>query len=263
MSSLRRPDSVRGAGPPQAALSTVGDVPLLASDVRVDSVDIERLAIPPLAFARQESRAAAIALRALDITVAALLLLILAPLFAAIALAIRLDSPGRIIYRQKRLGHELKPFTINKFRTMHQGVGYETHRTYVLGLIAGERPEDAEKGLFKMSEDDRVTRVGRWLRRSSFDELPQLWNVLRGNMSLVGPRPPIDYEVEHYPPHWFARFSVKPGVTGLWQVSGRSELTLEEMITLDIEYARRRSLGLNVMILLRTVPAVLRGRGAA
>ena len=114
-----------------------------------------------------------------------------------------------------------------------------------------------------MANDDRVTRVGRFLRKSSLDELPQLWNVLRGDMSLVGPRPPIPYEVEHYPPHWFERFAVKPGMTGLWQVSGRSELTLEEMIALDVEYARSRSLWLNVKILLRTVPVVFVGRGAA
>jgi lipopolysaccharide/colanic/teichoic acid biosynthesis glycosyltransferase len=107
-----------------------------------------------------------------------------------------------------------------------------------------------------------VTRVGRVLRRSSLDELPQLWNVLRGEMSLVGPRPAIPYEVEHYPPHWFARFAVKPGITGMWQVSGRSEVTLEEMVRLDVDYAGRRSLGLNLWILARTVPAVLGARGA-
>jgi len=228
----------------------------------VHTVEIDRIVIPPLAFALDESRWSATVLRALDVAVSAILLIVLAPLLAAIAIAIRIDSPGRVIFRQKRVGRSLTPFTINKFRTMRQGVGHETHRAYVLGLISGEKP-DADGRMFKMDEDDRVTRVGRFLRRSSFDELPQLWNVLRGDMSLVGPRPPIDYEVEHYPPHWFARFAVKPGLTGLWQVSGRCEVTLEEMIALDIEYARRRSLWLNVTILLRTVPTVLRARGAA
>jgi lipopolysaccharide/colanic/teichoic acid biosynthesis glycosyltransferase len=114
-----------------------------------------------------------------------------------------------------------------------------------------------------MVDDERVTRAGHWLRRSSFDELPQLWNVLRGDMSLVGPRPPSPYEGEHYPPHWLARFAVKPGLTGLWQVSGRSDLALEEMVTLDVEYSQRRSLWLNLQILARTVPAVLSGRGAS
>ena len=117
--------------------------------------------------------------------------------------------------------------------------------------------------MFKLAGDKRVTRVGHLLRRASLDELPQLWNVLRGDMSLVGPRPPIPYEVEHYPPHWFDRFAVKPGMTGLWQVSGRSELGLEEMVALDIEYVARRSLWFNVTILARTVPVVFAGRGAA
>ena len=128
---------------------------------------------------------------------------------------------------------------------MHSGAGHETHREFVIGLIAAasrrrarRTPRAIESNFFKMANDTRVTRVGRFLRKSSLDELPQLWNVLRGDMSLVGPRPPIPYEVEHYPPHWFDRFAVKPGMTGLWQVSGRSELGLEEMIALDVEYAR-------------------------
>jgi lipopolysaccharide/colanic/teichoic acid biosynthesis glycosyltransferase len=210
-----------------------------------------------------ESRLIAAGCRVLDVAVSAVLLLLLVPIFIAIAVAIRLDSPGRVIYRQRRVGHRLEPFMVNKFRTMHNGVGHETHRAFVVGLIAGDRPGDGAPNFFKMADDERVTRLGRFLRKSSFDELPQLWNVLRGDMSLVGPRPPIPYEVDHYPPHWFDRFAVKPGMTGLWQVSGRSERTLEEMIALDVEYARRRSVWLNVSILARTVPAVLRGRGAA
>jgi lipopolysaccharide/colanic/teichoic acid biosynthesis glycosyltransferase len=168
-----------------------------------------------------------------------------------------------VLFRQRRLGRDRKPFTVNKFRTMHDGVTHDRHRRFVLGLINGEPPQsDAPRPYFKMIADPRVTRFGRVLRRSSLDELPQLWNVLRGEMSLVGPRPPIPYEVEHYPPHWLARFSVKPGITGLWQVSGRSQVTLEEMVRLDVEYADRRSLWLNVWILVRTVPAVLGARGA-
>ena len=108
--------------------------------------------------------------------------------------------------------------------------------------------------MFKLTKDERITRVGRFLRRSSLDELPQLFNVLKGTCRWSGPRPPIPYEVEHYPAHWYGRFAVKPGLTGLWQVSGRCELTLEEMIRLDIDYAQRRSLWLNVQILLRTFP---------
>jgi lipopolysaccharide/colanic/teichoic acid biosynthesis glycosyltransferase len=144
---------------------------------------------------------------------------------------------------------------------MGADAGHETHRAFVLALISGEQGP-TESGVFKLTEDTRITRVGRFLRRSSLDELPQLWNVLRGDMSLVGPRPPIQYEVERYPEHWFGRFAVKPGMTGLWQVNGRSELTLDEMIELDLEYVRRRSVWLNIVILARTLPAVLRARGA-
>ncbi len=213
---------------------------------------------------KAESRLTGAACRALDIAVSAVLLALLLPIFLVIAAAIRLDSAGRIVYRQRRVGRDLASFTLNKFRTMHSGVGHETHRQFVLGLISGEHAEsDGDPNFFKMANDDRVTRVGRFLRKTSLDELPQLWNVLRGDMSLVGPRPPIPYEVEHYPPHWFDRFAVKPGMTGLWQVSGRSELTLEEMIALDVEYARTRSLWLNLKILARTVPVVFVGRGAA
>ena len=202
--------------------------------------------------------------RALDVALSTVLLILLTPLFALIALAIRLDSRGPVLFRQRRFGHDQKPFVVTKFRTMRHGAGHETHRTFVLGLIAGDHPERPNGGpQFKLAEDERVTRVGRLLRRSSLDELPQLWNVLRGDMSLVGPRPPIPYEVEHYPPHWFARFAVKPGVTGLWQVSGRSDLTLEQMIALDVEYSQRRSVWLNLWILARTLPAVLSGRGAS
>jgi lipopolysaccharide/colanic/teichoic acid biosynthesis glycosyltransferase len=207
--------------------------------------------------------------RALDVLGAALLLIVLAPLLAAIALIVRIDSPGPVLFRQRRLGRGREPFTVNKFRTMHEGVAHDPHREFVIGLINGEVASDANasgddgpRPYFKMIADARVTRFGRLLRRSSLDELPQLWNVLRGEMSLVGPRPPIPYEVEHYPPHWFARFAVKPGITGLWQVSGRSVVTLEEMVRLDVEYARRRSLWLNLGILVRTIPAVLGARGA-
>ncbi len=209
--------------------------------------------------------------RALDVAGSAILLVLLAPLLGAIAIAIRLDSPGPAIFRQRRFGRDLQPFTVHKFRTMEHGVAEDYHREFVTGLINGEEferevrdpPYKAVPGpRYKMTGDPRVTRCGRILRRSSLDELPQLWNVLRGEMSLVGPRPPISYEVEQYPQHWFARFAVKPGVTGLWQVNGRSDVTLEEMVQLDIEYIRRRSLWLNLVIILRTVPAVLSARGA-
>jgi lipopolysaccharide/colanic/teichoic acid biosynthesis glycosyltransferase len=220
--------------------------------------------IPASVEQARTSTANAVACRALDVLVAAVLLVVLLPVFVAIAIAIRLDTPGGVIYRQRRVGRGLVPFTVNKFRSMHDGVGHETHQKYVKALIAGTQPDQGkDKPFFKLSEDERVTRVGSVLRKTSLDELPQLWNVLRGNMSLVGPRPCLHYELEAYPAHWFGRFAVKPGITGLWQVGGRSEIGLEEMIALDLDYAGRRSLWLNVKILARTVPVVLNRRGAA
>jgi lipopolysaccharide/colanic/teichoic acid biosynthesis glycosyltransferase len=212
-----------------------------------------------------EAQAGSWACRALDIVVSAILLLVLSPVLALLALAIRLDSRGPAVYRQVRIGRHQQPFTVNKFRTMWADAGHEKHRQFVTRLIKGEDPGEDEgtPGFRKIKRDPRVTRVGHYLRKSSLDELPQLFNVLKGEMSLVGPRPPIGYEVEHYPAHWFGRFAVKPGITGLWQVSGRSELTLEEMIELDLEYARTRSFWLNLRILVRTIPAVLFARGAA
>jgi lipopolysaccharide/colanic/teichoic acid biosynthesis glycosyltransferase len=206
------------------------------------------------------------ACRVLDVVVSAVLLVLLLPLFLVIALVIRLDSRGAVVFRQRRIGRDQKPFTVNKFRTMYAGVGHDTHRAFVQQLIAGQGPGEGEHvkpSFFKIVRDPRVTRAGHFLRKSSLDELPQLWNVLRGEMSLVGPRPCLHYELEAYPAHWFGRFAVKPGITGLWQVGGRSELTLEEMIALDLEYARTRSFWTNIKILLRTIPVVLGGRGAA
>jgi lipopolysaccharide/colanic/teichoic acid biosynthesis glycosyltransferase len=223
------------------------------------------ITLPPAAVAgRNERRATAVACRVLDVAGAAVLLILLSPLLAAIMVAIRFDSPGRAVFRQRRVGRGMHQFTVNKFRSMHSSAPSDAHRAYVLKLITGEHETVAcDEGLYKLTGDRRVTRVGRLLRRSSLDELPQLWNVLRGEMSLVGPRPSIPYEVERYPEDWYIRFSVRPGITGLWQVSGRSQLTWEQMIELDLEYVHRRSFWFNVWILLRTVPVVLLGRGAA
>ena len=177
--------------------------------------------------------------RLLDITVAAATLLVLSPLLALVALAIRVESPGPIIFRQRRLGRGLKPFTVLKFRTMRNGAPAAPHREYVHSLIDGVSPPvgsgsgpgrrsgGAERGdLYKLSVDNRITRVGRFLRGWSLDELPQLVNVLRGEMALVGPRPVIPYEVERYPERYLPRFAVKPGLTGLWQVSGSQRAQL-------------------------------------
>jgi lipopolysaccharide/colanic/teichoic acid biosynthesis glycosyltransferase len=208
----------------------------------------------------RRSRATAFGCRALDLAIASSLLVLLAPLLLVIALVIRLDSRGPALFRQRRLGRDLRPFVVNKFRTMHVDMRDDEHRAFVQRLIAGDAERHRE--LFKLAGDQRVTRAGRFLRKSSLDELPQLLNVVLGQMSLVGPRPPLDYEVEKYPAHAFGRFAVQPGITGWWQVCGRSQLSFDEMIALDLEYAARRSLWFNVRILARTLPVVLLGRGA-
>jgi lipopolysaccharide/colanic/teichoic acid biosynthesis glycosyltransferase len=215
----------------------------------------ERVAYPEL------SRATAIACRTLDIAVATVALVLLSPLLLAVVLWIRLDSRGPALFRQERRGRDVRPFVVNKFRTMHVNSRNDEHVAYVQSLIAGDAVR--KEKLFKLVADQRVTRAGRVLRKTSIDELPQLFNVLRGNMSLVGPRPCLDYELVKYPPHAFGRFAVKPGITGLWQVSGRSQLGFDEMIALDIEYAQRPSFWFNVRILVRTLPVALLGIGAA
>jgi lipopolysaccharide/colanic/teichoic acid biosynthesis glycosyltransferase len=200
--------------------------------------------------------------RCFDFLVAATLLLLASPLLILIALAIRIDSKGPVLFRQRRVGRDRREFTILKFRTMCHDADATRHRKYVQTLIGGN--SQAERGrLYKLSVDDRITRVGRFLRSWSLDELPQLINVLRGEMALVGPRPVIPYEVEMYPKEYLRRFAVKPGLTGLWQVSGRNERTYDEMVSFDIEYAEADSLLLDLRILLKTVPVVLRRQGVA
>jgi lipopolysaccharide/colanic/teichoic acid biosynthesis glycosyltransferase len=225
-------------------------------------VDAGALGMPAEVGSVSTSRLSGFAIRLLDLLGAGALLMVLSPLLLLVALIVRLDSPGPAIFRQRRLGRDLKPFSVAKFRTMREGAAPDAHRSHVEEMIAdddgrGSRP------MAKLQEDARVTRPGSFLRRTSIDELPQLWNVLRGEMSLVGPRPPIQYEVDRYPPEAFRRFAVKPGVTGLWQVRGRSLLTFKQMIELDTEYVERRSLWLNLKILLLTLPTVIHGKGAA
>jgi lipopolysaccharide/colanic/teichoic acid biosynthesis glycosyltransferase len=206
---------------------------------------------------------AAIAGRILDLTVAGLALLVLVPIIAITVIAVRLTSPGPVLFRQRRLGRGMRPFTVLKFRTMRADADSAVHRDYVRSLI-GNKPEPKKHGeLYKLVVDDRITPVGRFLRSWSLDEVPQLWNVLRGEMSLVGPRPVIEYEVDQYPDWYLRRFAVKPGLTGLWQVSGRNERTYEEMIRFDVEYAERRNLWLDLRILARTALVVMRRQGVA
>jgi lipopolysaccharide/colanic/teichoic acid biosynthesis glycosyltransferase len=215
-----------------------------------------------LLLATDTPRVSDIAIRALDAIGAAVLLLLLSPLLAITALAIRFDSAGPVIFWQRRLGRDLKPFNVAKFRTMSDGAATETHRVHVERMIREGHGDGKTRPMQKLHSDPRVTRVGSFLRKTSIDELPQLWNVLVGEMSLVGPRPPIQYEVDEYPARAYRRFAVRPGITGLWQVSGRSLTTFSEMIDLDTEYVQRRSLLLNLKILLLTLPTVLHGKGA-
>ena len=192
--------------------------------------------------------------RALDVGLAALALVVASPLMALVALAIKLDSPGPILLRQTRVGLNGKLFTVYKFRSMRVGADKELSRL--------QAQNEAQGPIFKMRHDPRRTRVGRFIRKTSLDELPQFLNVLKGDMSLVGPRPPIPTEVEKYDDWHRRRLEVSPGITGLWQVSGRSQLTFDEMVMLDLYYAENWSLALDLKILLRTIPTVLLGTGA-
>ena len=201
------------------------------------------------------------AIRALDITVALVASLLLAPLLAGLWLLVRWTSPGPGLFRQERLGRNLRPFPMLKLRTMYIRESDQIHREYIAGLLSGEHGP-GPRGLFKLETDPRVTPVGTWLRRTSLDELPQLFNVLKGDMSLVGPRPVLPWEAEMWPsvyPEYKRRFEVRPGMTGLWQVSGRSKLPVEKWLELDAEYVRRRSFVLDLVILARTLPALFRG----
>jgi lipopolysaccharide/colanic/teichoic acid biosynthesis glycosyltransferase len=200
--------------------------------------------------------------RGADILVAAVLLLLLSPLLLTVGMAIRLGSPGPALFRQRRVGHQGREFTLFKFRSMRLDADPRGHRDYVTALIQGEVTNGGRENLYKLAVDDRITGVGRWVRRWSIDELPQLLNVVIGDMTLVGPRPAIPYEVAEYPSWYLQRFAVKPGLTGLWQVSGRSERTYEEMVRLDIDYAERRTILLDLSILAKT-PWVVVGRKGA
>jgi lipopolysaccharide/colanic/teichoic acid biosynthesis glycosyltransferase len=186
-------------------------------------------------------------------------LILAAPLMVAIAALVRATSSGPILFRQTRLGHLERPFQMLKFRTMHADSDHGVHREYVTRMLSGEDPrQHGATALFKLEHDARIIPIGRFLRRTSLDELPQLFNVLRGDMALVGPRPVMPWEVELYKPHHRERFQVKPGITGLWQVRGRSRLSWSQALELDVEYVRRQSIALDLWILVMTLPAVLR-----
>jgi len=205
--------------------------------------------------------------RLLDIILSTAAIIVLLPLISIIAIGIKVTSSGPVFFKQPRVGYMGKKFIIYKFRTMFNLKNEKAHQNYVQNFIhnssAGESNADHDPKIFKMQHDPRITRIGRFLRRTSLDEVGQLFNILKGDMSLVGPRPPIPYEVDMYDLWHKRRFlAVKPGLTGLWQIYGRSATTFNEMVRLDLAYVHNWSLALDIKILLKTIGAVLSMKGA-
>jgi lipopolysaccharide/colanic/teichoic acid biosynthesis glycosyltransferase len=212
--------------------------------------------------------------RCTDVCLAGAILILLLPLFLLIASLIKLDSRGPVFFTHERVGAKrqgrgrervwvVTKFGMHKFRSMVQNADSSVHEAYIRDFVEGRvQPNEGSGGKFKLTNDSRVTRVGRLLRRTSLDELPQLFNVLKGEMSLVGPRPVPSYEVACYRNGEHKRLAALPGITGLWQVNGRCQVSFEEMIRMDLEYIRKASFWLDFRILLQTIPAVLYGRGA-
>lgn len=234
----------------------------------------ENGAAPVILRCEQNAMVYFAAKRALDIVLVVLAATLALPVLLVAVILVRLDSPGPAIFKQHRMAArrtkrdgswvwEVRPFTCYKIRTMYANATSDLHREYIAAYISGDEESTAAHGNgSKPPDDPRVTRVGRVLRKLSIDELPQLWNVLKGDMSLVGPRPPIPYEVDVYEDRYLPRLASPAGMTGWWQVQGRSETTFEEMVRLDLEYISRRSLWFDLMILVLTIPAVLSRRGA-
>lgn len=204
--------------------------------------------------------------RAIDLLGSLFLLLIFSPLLIVIALTVKLTSQGPVLFKQQRVGQFGKCFTFLKFRSMYVNCDHAVHRQFVTQLIASDTPHQSPtengKRLYKLTNDKRITRIGKFLRKTSLDELPQFFNVLTGDMSLVGPRPPIPYELAVYKSWHRLRLGVKPGITGLWQVSGRSRVKFDDMVRLDLRYATSWSPWLDIKILLQTPLAVIKGAGA-
>lgn len=221
---------------------------------------------PDLVHLHQKRKLPFLLKRAIDIVGSLAALILLSPLFLVIAAMVKLTSKGGVLFKQERLGQFGKTFTCLKFRSMHVNNDPKIHQDFMKRLIDGSHDGKADgesKPVFKMKNDPRVTRIGRFLRRASMDELPQFLNVLKGDMSLVGPRPPLPYEYQAYDV-WHRRrvLEIKPGITGLWQVTGRSRVRFDEMVRLDLQYAREWSLWLDIRILLETPRAVALGDGA-
>jgi lipopolysaccharide/colanic/teichoic acid biosynthesis glycosyltransferase len=207
--------------------------------------------------ARSDHRETEGSKRALDLALGTLALIVFAPVLVMAAVLVRVTSQGPALFRQTRIGQHGRPFTMFKLRTMRSDCDDQAHRDFNLGELVDRADPGTSDGVYKLEDDPRITKVGRLLRRFSIDELPQLFNVLRGDMSLVGPRPSLPWEVAHFAPEQRLRNQVRPGMTGLWQVSGRNRLSMLEMLTLDVSYVKRRSLLLDLSILVRTPRAVL------
>jgi exopolysaccharide biosynthesis polyprenyl glycosylphosphotransferase len=222
------------------------------------------LLYPPIYSKRSPQRLQSALKRLIDVTLGSIAVLLLSPLFAVVAIVIMLTSPGPVFFKQERIGMGGKRFQLYKFRSMYVNNSSEIHQEFVKQLIAGKTHSSGiETVPYKLTNDPRVTGVGRFLRNTSIDELPQLFNVIKGDMSLVGPRPPIDYEVEAYKVWHRSRvMEARPGITGLWQVLGRSRTTFEGMVRMDLNYIRHWSLWLDVKLLLRTPIAVISRKGA-
>jgi len=241
-----------------------GDLPVASSPAECSTAPVPR-STGALAAIGRPNPLLETAYRSLDVLIAGATLLVCSPLLLAACALIRLETPGAAIFRQRRLGRNKRAFVMHKLRTMRLDASPEVHMRYVSELINGaeRRQSDGRRQLYKLAADERVTKVGRFLRRTSWDELPQLFDVLCGHMSIVGPRPVTMYEAELYPAGYERRFEVKPGITGLWQVSGRNECSYREMVSLDIAWVESRSLAGYLSILARTPWTLLRARGAA
>lgn len=237
-------------------------------NVLPQKTSVEQIGVLPMLrlFREPLSDAERFVKRASDLLISTVALILLSPVMAVLAAIIKLESRGSVFFRQERVGMDGRVFLCYKFRSMRAGadesVHREAYRRNIEGSTEANAGDDAEPLFGKVKDDPRVTRVGRLIRRTSLDELPQLFNVLKGDMSIVGPRPPIPYEVEEYETRHRKRLDMKPGITGLWQVSGRSRLTFEEMVRIDTYYIENWSLLLDIKIILLTLPAVLRGDGA-
>jgi exopolysaccharide biosynthesis polyprenyl glycosylphosphotransferase len=243
------------------APSVLNLIPQKTSVEQIGVLPMVRLFTEPLSEAQRFLK------RTSDIVISALALIVTAPLWVVVAILIKRDSRGPVFFRQERVGMDGRVFLCLKFRTMLADADDSVHRKAYKQNIAGETTANAgddERPVYgKVANDTRITRVGRWLRRSSLDELPQLINVLRGDMSIVGPRPPIPYEVHEYDVWHRKRLDMKPGITGLWQVSGRNRLTFEQMVKVDLFYIENWSIWLDLKIILLTIPALWRDEGAS